>query len=242
MNRRSRKKKKPSVFDDLKNRISQLNIATLLSTKLSSIKSSPIKATSNKPRRSRLRSSDHRSSNHSSSSFKSNNNELLAFWGRLPKLHQRLLMIIAPLVLLLILLPAPSSDNKVLNNEGEQQVLSPERKEVAISTKSLSDQVPNQNPDTTPTTDTSSASWQEYIIQSGDTLTKVFRNNNLPISDLNELLSIEGQDKPLSKIKQGQLVRYKLTADGHLDILQLEKPDGAVIFLRLSDGSYGMSE
>ncbi|KOO09935.1 lysine transporter LysM, partial [Vibrio xuii] len=69
-----------------------------------------------------------------------------------------------------------------------------------------------------------------------------FRTSGLPMSDLNALVKVEGSDKPLSYIKKGQLVRYKLDEDGKLDILQLEKSDQSVMFFRLSDGGFGRSK
>ena len=86
------------------------------------------------------------------------------------------------------------------------------------------------------------SSWQEYEVKSGDTLAKVFRANGLDMSDFNALVRVEGSDKPLSLIKQGQLVRYKLSDDGRLDILQLEKSGQSVMFFRLSDGGFGRSK
>jgi hypothetical protein len=128
---------------------------------------------------------------------------------------------------------------------------------VSVNTTSLSEQQ-----DVTPSTDIPSAddnqadssvsqstskvtrngSWKEYIVQRGDTLAKVFRANELSMSDLNALVNIEGLDKPLSKIQAGQLIRYKLTAQGELDILQLEKSGASVMFFRLSDGGFGRSK
>ncbi len=63
------------------------------------------------------------------------------------------------------------------------------------------------------------------------------------MADLNALVKIEGSDKPLSRIKQGQLVRFKLADDGKLDMLQLEKSAGeSVMFFRLSDGTFGRNK
>ncbi|MCV5942416.1 cell envelope opacity-associated protein A, partial [Escherichia coli] len=74
-------------------------------------------------------------------------------------------------------------------------------------------------------------------MKNGDTLAQVFRNNQLSMADLSALVKIEGSDKPLSHIKQGQLIRFKLSEKGQLDMLQLEKSDHSVMFFRLSDGS-----
>ena len=44
--------------------------------------------------------------------------------------------------------------------------------------------------------------------------------------------AIEGDDKPLSRIKAGQWLRYRQTAQGGLDALQIERRNGEpVLFL-----------
>lgn len=158
----------------------------------------------------------------------------MTFWQRLPKMHQRALMILTPLVLLLFIVPLPQSESTAETDASlEKEAI---RKEVAVDTTSLSEKGKNSQPVT------KTDAWQEYTVQAGDTLAKVFRSNKLPMADLQALVAIEGLDKPLSKIKQGQLVRYKMTAEGHLDILQLEKAGSSVMFFRLSDGGYGRSK
>ena len=152
-------------------------------------------------------------------------------WSQLPKFHRRALLVLVPLFLILLVLPTSKEQAEVPQGETPQ----PERKEVSVDTTDLS-QVASNKPVTV------TEQWKEYQVQSGDTLSKVFRNNNLPITDLNALIKIEGLDKPLSKIKQGQLVRFKTTPEGNVDILQLEKSGAAVMFFRLSDGSYGRSK
>ncbi|TKE97889.1 lysine transporter LysM [Vibrio kanaloae] len=149
-------------------------------------------------------------------------------WQALPKLHQRLLMVIAPIVLVLLFVPLPEPKVEV--------VPSTSRVALEIDTVGLSKQ---QNTKSTPS---ESSTWQEYLVKQGDTLAQVFRNNDLPLSDLNALVRIEGSDKPLSQIRKGQLVRFKVAETGQLDILQLEKGDTSVMFFRLSDGGFGRSK
>lgn len=149
-------------------------------------------------------------------------------WQALPKLHQRLLMVIVPIVLVLLFVPLPEPKVEV--------VPSTSRVALEIDTVGLSKQ---QNTKSTPS---ESSSWQEYLVKQGDTLAQVFRNNDLPLSDLNALVRIEGSDKPLSQIRKGQLVRFKVAETGQLDILQLEKGDTSVMFFRLSDGGFGRSK
>ncbi|MCW8334615.1 lysine transporter LysM [Vibrio sp. SCSIO 43135] len=155
--------------------------------------------------------------------------ELKSLWLSLPKLHQRALMVLVPLVMILLVLPTPKSDV-------EPSIKPNQRVEIDINTQGLSEQK-SQATVTAPI-----ESWSEYTVKSGDTLAQVFRANGLPMADLNALVKVEGTDKPLSRIKKGQLVRFKLASDGKLDILQLEKNSGSVMFFRLSDGGFGRSK
>lgn len=153
------------------------------------------------------------------------------FWQRLPRLHQRALMVLVPVVLILMVMPLPQR-----SEQAPQTPASGQRVEVNINTRGLSEQQSAEQ------SQLKSTVWHEYIVQQGDTLSQVFRNNQLPMADLNDLVKIEGSDKPLSQIQQGQLIRFKLASDGKLDILQLEKNNQSVMFFRLSDGGFGRSK
>ncbi|GEA50447.1 peptidoglycan-binding protein LysM [Vibrio inusitatus NBRC 102082] len=158
----------------------------------------------------------------------------------LPKLHRRALMVLVPITLILVFMPTPKISSGI-----EAGTPINERVSVPINTRGLSEQ-------SVTTTTTSSAvvsgnepakeQWIEYEVKAGDTLANVFRKNSLAMTDLNALAKIEGIDKPLSQIKQGQLVRFKRDAEGRLDILQLERSGDSVMFFRLSDGGFGRSK
>lgn len=156
-----------------------------------------------------------------------------AFWQRLPIYHQRALMVLIPLVVILLLAPWPSTESPAPKESSKP---THQRVPIAVNTQGLSEQNKELSPPTV------EKAWQEYIVQQGDTLSQVFRSNDLSMADLNALVQIEGGDKPLSQIQQGQLIRFKLTADGQLDILQLEKNNQSVMFFRLSDGGFGRSK
>ena len=151
-------------------------------------------------------------------------------WVGLPKLHQRLLLVLSPIVLILLFVPLSEPNLDVAPTTS--------RVELEINTVGLSEQQNAKSSSSEP----SNNNWQEYLVKQGDTLAQVFRNNDLPLSDLNALVRIEGSDKPLSQIRKGQLVRFKLAETGQLDILQLEKGDTSVMFFRLSDGGFGRSK
>ena len=153
-----------------------------------------------------------------------------SLWFALPKLHQRALMVLVPVVF--ILFTIPTSESPSVSESVNEVSSSKQRVQVDINTTGLSEQYSRVK----------SEAWQEYTVEKGDTLAQVFRNNDLAMADLNALVRVEGNDKPLSQIKAGQRVRFKLAEDGKLDIIQLEKRSKSVMFFRLSDGGFGRSK
>lgn len=158
--------------------------------------------------------------------------EVKSRWYQLPKLHQRALYILVPVVLLLLLIPFPET----ASGTDAVKSVEPQRTSVEVNTQSLSEQGEAK------TQPLQSDQWKEYQVKSGDTLAQVFRSNNLPMADLNALVNVEGKDKPLSQIKVGQLVRFKVKEDGNLDILQLKDSSKSVMFYRNSSGSFTKSK
>ncbi|ENO8415310.1 lysine transporter LysM [Vibrio mimicus] len=158
--------------------------------------------------------------------------QLSELWLRLPVFHRRGLMVLAPVVLVFMIVPLPESKEEAI-----ELTSSTKRIEVGMNTQSLSEQR-SQNQQTA----LKSSAWQEYVVRQGDTLSQVFRNNELPLTDINALVKVEGADKPLSQIQAGQLIRFKLAENGQLDILQLERNNQSVMFFRLSDGGFGRSK
>jgi cell envelope opacity-associated protein A len=151
-------------------------------------------------------------------------------WHRLPRLHRRVLSVLIPVVIVLMLLPGQKAD-------APQVTPTNQRVAVSVNTAPLSEQSSQANVEERVETD-----WREYTVKKGDTLARVFRTNQLPMADLNALARIEGSDKPLSRIKQGQLIRFKFNEEGSLDILQIERGDQSIMFFRLSDGGFGRSK
>ncbi len=193
-------------------------------------------------------------------------------WQLLPNLHRRLLAVLIPVVLVLLLLPAPQRHDEeikalekvpqrvslALNIDGADQTLTQSTIEKQPATQSIETQV-GQSPSVTLSTPPQSKPqansvpvqvnteagpkpWNNYQVKSGDTLSQVFRNNNLPLSDLSNLLKVEGDGNPLSQLHVGQMIRFKVTNSGQLDILQLEKSDGNIMYFRLSSGGFARSK
>ncbi|SHO54834.1 LysM-like peptidoglycan-binding domain-containing protein [Vibrio quintilis] len=165
-----------------------------------------------------------------------------SLWIRLPQPHRRLLSFLIPVFIVIVFIPWPQNSSTV----NQQLSVSNQRVEIELNNPEvLSEQSGGslqQSLTSAASEKRSTTAWVAYKIQEGDTLSKFFRKNSLPITDLNALLKIEGSEKPLSDIKPGQLIRYKLTAKGQLDILQLEKKEQSVMFFRLSDGGFGRSK
>lgn len=177
-------------------------------------------------------------------------------WQALPKLHRRALSILVPVVAVLLIMPTSlpvpdganetvrrdlvldlSEDKPDLRNAYEKrpEPLSPARRQV----ESVSNEPVVDEPVAKPVARQASDKWMSYKVKQGDTLAQVFRENALPESDLYAVVNIEGADKPLSHVKAGQLVRYKLSSDGALAGLQVEGRDGEpVLFLRNQNGKF----
>ena len=64
---------------------------------------------------------------------------------------------------------------------------------------------------------------------------QVFRDNHLPVGDVNAMTKAKGVGKVLSSFKPGDKVQVSLNAQGRVSELRL--PNGAR-FTRQSDGSY----
>ncbi len=94
---------------------------------------------------------------------------------------------------------------------------------------------PTEPQSTRPTTN----EWQNYRVQKGKTLAQLFRDNRLQANDAFVMARVEGAEKPLSNLQQGQKIRLKANAKGEVQLLEITTPDGKTYsFARLSDGSY----
>lgn len=182
------------------------------------------------------------------------------YWQRLPQFHQKALRILVPVTFVLILLPSGAEEE--VDSIQPTVIPAPEmqRQSVSLNLEGLSEQeassnrnqretrvnreekVPTQTASIEKETTTVEAKWHDYQIQEGDTLYQVFRKNNLPLTELNKVVKIEGADKPLSNIKKGQLFRFKLNQQGDLDIVQIERDGQAIMYFRMSDGNFGRSK
>lgn len=89
-------------------------------------------------------------------------------------------------------------------------------------------------PATTKTVNTSAGS-KTLVVPQGVSLMQVFRNNNLPIADVNAMTKANGAGNTLSSFKPGDKVQVTVNAQGRVNELRLS--NGAR-FIRQADGSY----
>ncbi|MGU9866692.1 LysM-like peptidoglycan-binding domain-containing protein [Kluyvera ascorbata] len=80
--------------------------------------------------------------------------------------------------------------------------------------------------------------WHTYQVEAGKTLAQLFRDNNLPATDVYAMAQVEGSGKPLSSLKNGQKVQIRKNANGVVTGLTIESDNGQVLFTRQPDGSF----
>lgn len=80
--------------------------------------------------------------------------------------------------------------------------------------------------------------WRTYRIASGQTLAQLFRDHNLPATDVYAMAQVEGSGKPLSTLQTGQVVKIRQNASGVVTGLTIETGDGEVLFTRQANGSF----
>ena len=81
--------------------------------------------------------------------------------------------------------------------------------------------------------------WRSYRVDSGKTLAQVFRDHNLPPTDVYAMAQVEGVGKPLSNLKDGQMVQIRQNANGVVTGLTIDTGNGQqVLFTRQPNGSF----
>lgn len=81
--------------------------------------------------------------------------------------------------------------------------------------------------------------WRTYRIDPGKTLAQVFRDHNLPPTDVYAMAKVEGSGKPLSNLQSGQMVQIRQNASGVVTGLTIDTGNNQqVLFTRQADGSF----
>lgn len=154
--------------------------------------------------------------------------EHITLMDPLPPMHRRGIILAALMVIVGVLMPSPE----------ERQ---------ASLTRQLLSRFSTSPPALIPTTDLAplpfqgndiEQRWRAYRIGYGKTLIKMFRENQLPIADIQAMIAVEGRDKPLSGLQSGQVVRIRQNASGVITGLTIEGSDNPPLFTRQPDGRF----
>lgn len=157
----------------------------------------------------------------------------------LPLLHRRWILIAIALLLVVLLWPysaqhsQPARTMPIPLTQADNQAAM----QAVIIENQPSRSQPQPAAAESPTA--SSAPWRQYEIASGQTLAQLFRDNNLPVSDVFAMAQVEGRDKPLSNLRAGQEVKLQLNAQGMVAELEIETTANQTIrFTRGADGAF----
>lgn len=110
--------------------------------------------------------------------------------------------------------------NKPLADKGQTKALTSQ----SVKTSSTPSGTPGQ--------------WVSYKVPAGKTLTSVFRDRNLPLSDLFAIAKVEGAGKPISNVQSGQVVTYRQNNNGQIDGLKVEGNGISAVYYRRGNGAY----
>ncbi len=149
----------------------------------------------------------------------------------LPPLHRRGIVIALLVMLLAFLWPASTPQYPV------ERPAESSGKEVPMQAEIYDNNAqPPQN--TTPKSD-AQGEWHSYTVASGQTLAQLFRDHNLPPTDVYAMAKVEGAGKPLSNLQNGQMVQIRQNASGVVTGLTIDTGNGQqVLFTRQPDGSF----
>lgn len=142
----------------------------------------------------------------------------------LPALHRRGIVIALLVLLLAFLWPSSTPQYPIERPAGNSSNDIPLQAEI----------YDNKQP---PKAD-SQGEWHSYTVASGQTLAQLFRDNNLPVNDVFAMARVEGDDQPLSALKDGQQVKVRQNAQGVVTGLTVDSGNGPVLFTRQPDGSF----
>lgn len=81
--------------------------------------------------------------------------------------------------------------------------------------------------------------WRSYRVEPGKTMAQLFRDHNLPPTDVYAMAQVEGTGKPLSNLQNGQMVQIRQNASGVVTGLTIDTGNGQqVLFMREPNGSF----
>ncbi|MEO3740816.1 LysM-like peptidoglycan-binding domain-containing protein [Kosakonia sp. WA-90] len=182
----------------------------------------------------------------------------------LPPMHRRGLILAALLVVIGFLLPATDTTTTVTSSAPREAqvelpsstttqqtapeqtpppVVSEPQQTAPFSEPQQQQPIQQQQPAATPNRSVASSGgieqqWRAYRVEEGKTLAQLFRDHNLPPTDVYAMAKVEGDGKPLSTLQSGQMVKIRQNANGVVTGLTIETGGQSVLFTRQSDGSF----
>ncbi|MBS0849167.1 LysM-like peptidoglycan-binding domain-containing protein [Citrobacter sp. JGM124] len=172
----------------------------------------------------------------------------------LPPAHRRGIIACALLIVVCFLWPAKSPQRlqpQVISLDS--QAAQPLQANLVVPSYNASENERNSSPaaeasstsrSETPVQDNdTSLPLRTYQIAPGQTMAQLFRDNNLPPTDVYAMAQVEGNDKPLSNLQAGQTVHIRENKEGMVTDLTIEneKDNKQVHFIRQQDGSFILS-
>ncbi|KFC07235.1 putative cell envelope opacity-associated protein A [Trabulsiella guamensis ATCC 49490] len=172
----------------------------------------------------------------------------------LPPLHRRGIIVGALLVVIGVLLPSgddnrsspPATRDAQLNIQSSSQPprvtpsVSDSQPVAPVAPEPVQEEDPQTQAQTPPQpTPGIEQQWRSYRVESGKTLAQLFRDHNLPPTDVYAMAKVEGSGKPLSNLQTGQMIQIRQNANGVVTGLTIDTGnDQQVLFTRQSDGSF----
>lgn len=186
------------------------------------------------------------------------------FMDPLPPMHRRGIIIAAIVLVVGFLLPSDDTPNApVVTREAQldiqsqsqppteeqlrAQLVTPQNDpdQVApVAPEPIQEGQPEEQPQTTQTQPFQPDSgidnqWRSYRVEPGKTMAQLFRDHGLPATDVYAMAQVEGADKPLSNLQNGQMVKIRQNASGVVTGLTIDTGNNQqVLFTRQSDGSF----
>lgn len=173
-----------------------------------------------------------------------------SYWDLLPKRHRIAITVLAFFIFILMIIPTSEPETDTLATEDGYYAVVDDDININNNPWNSSEVFIDQEPHATangsnlkkePLAEKESAFWVVHKVTQGDTLASIFRSQKLPLIDLYAITAIEGKDKPLSRIKPGQQLRFKRNEHGKIEMIQIETLNDkkeTVVFSRLANDSF----
>lgn len=172
------------------------------------------------------------------------------FMDPLPPMHRRGIIIAAIILVVGFLLPSDDTPNApVVTREAQLDIQSqsqpPTEEQLRaqlVTPQNDPDQVAPVAPEPIQEGQPDSGidnQWRSYRVEPGKTMAQLFRDHGLPATDVYAMAQVEGADKPLSNLQNGQMVKIRQNASGVVTGLTIDTGNNQqVLFTRQPDGSF----